>query len=87
MQDDERQEWINKRAYSLWEADGRQHGKDREHWEQAVRERDEFEKVVLPEHLLKKRNSVEADAETRKAVAARRKPQPTPSTKMPSLLP
>lgn len=75
MQDDERQEWINKRAYSLWEADGRQHGKDREHWEQAVRERDEFEKVVLPEHLLKKRNSVEADAETRKAVASTRQPR------------
>lgn len=74
MQDDERQEWINKRAYSLWEADGRQHGKDREHWEQAVRERDEFEKVVLPEHLLRKRNSVEADAETRKAVASTRSP-------------
>ena len=74
MQDDERQEWINKRAYSLWEADGRQHGKDREHWEQAMRERDEFEKVVLPEHLLRKRNSVEADAETRKAVASTRQP-------------
>ena len=35
---DERQEWISKRAYSLWEASGRQHGKDHEHWEQAVRE-------------------------------------------------
>jgi len=75
VQDDERQEWINKRAYSLWEADGRQHGKDREHWEQAVREREEFEKVVLPEHLLKKRNSVEADAETRRAVASTRQPR------------
>lgn len=87
MQDDERQEWINKRAYSLWEADGRQHGKDREHWEQAVRERDEFEKVVLPEHLLKKRNSVEADAETRKAVASTRQPRPKRETKNPSSRP
>jgi hypothetical protein len=83
VQDDERQEWINKRAYSLWEADGRQHGKDREHWEQAVRERDEFEKVVLPEHLLTKRNSVEADAETRKAVASTRQPRPKRETKSP----
>lgn len=85
MQDDERQEWINKRAYSLWEADGRQHGKDREHWEQAVRERDEFEKVVLPEHLLRTRNSPEADAATRKAVASTRKPQPKPRVRLPPL--
>ncbi len=28
MNEDERQEWISKRAYSLWEASGRQHGKD-----------------------------------------------------------
>lgn len=85
MQDDERQEWINKRAYSLWEADGRQHGKDREHWEQAVREREEFEKVVLPEHLLRKRNSPEADAATRKAVASTRQPQPQPGIRLPPL--
>jgi len=51
VQDDERQEWINKRAYSLWEAEGRPHGKDQEHWEQAARERADLEKVALPEHL------------------------------------
>ena len=47
----ERGEWIARRAYALWEADGRQHGKDRDHWEQAARERDELERVALPGHL------------------------------------
>lgn len=73
---DERQEWINKRAYSLWEAEGRPHGKDREHWEQAARERADLEKVALPDHLRTKRNSVEADAATRRAVASTRQPRP-----------
>ena len=73
MNEDERQEWISKRAYALWEADGRPNGKDAEHWEQAVRERAEFERVALPEHLKKRRNSDEADDATRKAVASRRK--------------
>jgi len=87
VQDDERQEWINKRAYSLWEADGRQHGKDREHWEQAARERADLEKVALPEHLKTKRNSVNADAATEKAIASRRHPSPNSTAKVPSLRP
>lgn len=65
---DERQEWISKRAYALWEADGRPDGKDHQHWEQAARERAELERVALPEHLKKKNNSVEVDDETRKAI-------------------
>lgn len=44
---DARKEWISKRAYSIWEETGRPHGRDNEHWEQAVRERDEFELVAL----------------------------------------
>ena len=44
---DARREWISKRAYALWEAAGRMHGHDGEHWEQAVREREEFERVAL----------------------------------------
>lgn len=33
--DDER---IRARAYELWDGDGRQHGRDEEHWLQAERE-------------------------------------------------
>lgn len=84
MNDEERQEWINKRAYGLWEAEGRPHGKDHEHWEQAARERAELEKVALPEHLKKRRNSDEADAATRNAVASTRRTLSTDSDQQPT---
>jgi hypothetical protein len=29
---------IRERAYHIWEAEGRPHGRDREHWERASRE-------------------------------------------------
>lgn len=48
---DARREWISKRAYTLWEEAGRPHGHDGDHWEQAVRERDEFERVALVEEV------------------------------------
>jgi hypothetical protein len=32
------QEAIARRAYEIWEAEGRPHGRDREHWESAARE-------------------------------------------------
>ena len=31
-------EAIARRAYEIWEAEGRPHGRDREHWEAAARE-------------------------------------------------
>ena len=37
---DDRQERIRKRAHAIWESNGRPHGSDREHWEQATREID-----------------------------------------------
>jgi hypothetical protein len=45
MIDSERDEWTSKRAYALWELSGREDGHDREHWEQAIRERDELERT------------------------------------------
>ena len=32
------EEKIRARAHQLWESEGRPHGRDREHWEQAARE-------------------------------------------------
>ncbi|POO51063.1 DUF2934 domain-containing protein [Agrobacterium rosae] len=32
------QEWISKRAYTLWESEGHPHGRDADHWEQAKHE-------------------------------------------------
>ena len=34
-----RDEWIMKRAYSLWEEEGYPTGRDSAHWEQAAKER------------------------------------------------
>ncbi|OWV97557.1 hypothetical protein ATY81_09065 [Rhizobium sp. R72] len=34
-----REEWIRKRAYALWEEEGRPTGRDFVHWEQAWTER------------------------------------------------
>ncbi|KJF73056.1 DUF2934 domain-containing protein [Agrobacterium arsenijevicii] len=32
------QEWISKRAYTLWEKEGHPHGRDADHWQQAKHE-------------------------------------------------
>ncbi len=32
-------EWVQKRAYALWEQEGRPSGRDHAHWEQAMKER------------------------------------------------
>lgn len=42
---DRRNEWISKRAYALWEEQGRPHGHDDEHWRQAAAERDALERT------------------------------------------
>ena len=42
---DARREWISQRAYALWEIAGHPHGQDGEHWAQAERERDQFERL------------------------------------------
>ncbi|ACS60021.1 MULTISPECIES: DUF2934 domain-containing protein [Rhizobium] len=42
---DRRHEWISKRAYAIWEEQGRPDGRDAEHWRQAVAERDALERT------------------------------------------
>jgi len=41
-----RDEWIQKRAYAIWEEEGYPSGRDRVHWEQASIERIALEKSV-----------------------------------------
>lgn len=74
IMNDVRLEWISKRAYSLWEQEGRPSGRDRDHWEQATRERDEFDRVALP-GARKDKSAREADTLTKVAVATTRKPK------------
>jgi hypothetical protein len=45
MKGEDRDEWIARRAYALWEQSGRVDGRDLEHWVQAVRERNELERT------------------------------------------
>ena len=80
---DARREWISKRAYAIWEESGRPHGHDSDHWEQAVRERDEFEKVALAPEAAPAKSAkkplieISANGETakpKKKVAAAEKP-------------
>lgn len=39
-----REEWIKKRAYSLWEEEGHPTGRDSIHWEKARKERETLER-------------------------------------------
>jgi hypothetical protein len=33
----DREQWLQQRAYAIWEIEGRPDGRDREHWEKAER--------------------------------------------------
>lgn len=35
---DDKDQKIRDRAYALWEADGQQHGRDQDHWDEARRQ-------------------------------------------------
>lgn len=43
---DDRQHRIRQRAHQIWESQGRQHGADRDHWDQATREIDAEDAVA-----------------------------------------
>jgi Protein of unknown function (DUF2934) len=45
MSNTSRDEWISKRAYAIWEAEGRPHGRDADHWLQAMTERERLERT------------------------------------------
>lgn len=38
MEPADNNEALRQRAYEIWEAEGRPHGREREHWAQALRE-------------------------------------------------
>jgi hypothetical protein len=46
MSDDDRHHRIRQRAHAIWEAQGRPHGLDREHWDQATRDIDAADAVA-----------------------------------------
>ncbi|MDM9625454.1 DUF2934 domain-containing protein [Rhizobium sp. S152] len=38
-------DWINQRAYALWEAEGRPEGRSGQHWQQAALEYEQLERT------------------------------------------
>lgn len=42
---------IRQRAHTIWEAEGRPEGRDRDHWYRATREVEEEERLPAPEDL------------------------------------
>ena len=43
----DREDRIKQRAYEIWEMEGRPHGRDKEHWERAVREMEDDQAVIV----------------------------------------
>lgn len=67
----DQEQWLQQRAYAIWEVEGRPDGRDREHWEQATRE--------LSAALAAEQNESGASAEPI-AEAKGKKPRRTAST-------
>jgi len=72
----DRDEQIRERAYTLWEQDGRQHGRDLLHWDQATRDVDG---PPAPEDAAEQEaeESVEVIDVAKAATAARRRAKKT----------
>ncbi|MDL2405952.1 DUF2934 domain-containing protein [Rhizobium calliandrae] len=61
-----RDEWIQKRAYAIWEEEGYPSGRDTVHWEQASNERIALEKSVSKDEKI----DVKPKAKRKAVVAA-----------------
>ena len=80
-----RDEWIKKRAYSLWEEEGHPTGRDSVHWEQARKERETLETSAASkdgtEVKTRVKRTTTAGAKTNGAVKAVAAPKKTASRK------
>jgi hypothetical protein len=75
---DDRQHRIRQRAHAIWEAHGRPHGSDREHWDQATRE------IDAEDAKAKKKPAGAVAAAKPKAVAAPKAGAKAPAAKKPA---
>lgn len=53
-------EWISKRAYTLWEAEGHPSGRDAEHWGQATKEFQLLNKSTATHPEVKRKTTAKA---------------------------
>src|SRR5207302_8926976 len=81
MQSD-RQQRISERAYQIWVAEGRVHGKDHEHWQRAEREIAE-EELRVAAAMAKRATGAAGTAKARRPrqAAAAEKPGAPPAAK------
>ncbi len=75
-----RDEWIMKRAYSLWEEEGYPTGRDSVHWEQATKERAVME-TTAPHGLAVKPKAKSGTAASKQTKSAGTPPPPAMATK------
>lgn len=68
---DHEDDWVRKRAYSLWEEEGYPAGKDLEHWERAKRELESFK----PGRMKRATSQPPASAKPASAKPASTKPE------------
>ena len=65
-----RDEWIKKRAYAIWEAEGYPSGRDAVHWEQATSERIALEKKAGKKEKVEAKPKTEAKPKIKGKAAA-----------------
>jgi len=81
----DRDDRIRKRAHELWELEGRPHGKEREHWEQAERELGGSDQPAAAGSTAKKAvKSAGKPAAAGKAGGAKKSPADKPAAKSPA---
>jgi sulfur relay (sulfurtransferase) DsrC/TusE family protein len=87
---DTEDDWVRKRAYALWEEEGKPHGKDAEHWEQARREYSAFALSPARRSTTKRKETSTAtpdlasESESPKKGRSKKPPEKTPSEKKPA---
>jgi hypothetical protein len=83
-----REEWIKKRAYSLWEEEGHPTGRDSIHWEKARKERETLERSAASkdgsEVKSKAKRTPTAGAKNNATAAAKAKSVATKSGEKPA---
>jgi hypothetical protein len=77
----DKEERIRQRAHAIWEREGKPHGSDARHWEQAIREIEEEDAAAAASQKPKRTRSAAGKATENKKAAAEPKGSATPKRK------
>jgi hypothetical protein len=75
------QDWIEKRAYQLWQEDGCPHGKDFDHWQQASAEFDAMRVTIEAKPKAPRKPTTRKASATKKPEGDTKKPEQPPAPK------